>query len=61
MKMEGVICEEEEYRVKECEKMSLKLIIDTKVKTGRFQLKVRNSMKTVGQKPCVCYLWNTRK
>ena len=29
MKMEGVICEEEEYRVKECEKMSLRLIIDT--------------------------------
>lgn len=30
MKMEGVICEEEEeYRVKECEKMSVKLIIDT--------------------------------
>ena len=49
MKMEGVICEEEqeeeeeqEYRVKECEKMSVKLIIDTQVKTGRFQLKVSN-------------------
>ena len=28
-KMESVICEEEEYRVKEYEKMSVRLIIDT--------------------------------
>ena len=28
---------------------------------GGFQLKVSDSMKTTGQKPCVCYAWNTRK
>lgn len=28
---------------------------------GEIQLKVSNSIKTAGQKPCVCYLWNTRK
>ena len=36
-KMESVICEEEEeYRVKEYEKMSVRLIIDTWVKSGDF-------------------------
>ena len=57
--MESVICEEEEYRVKEYEKMSVRLIIDTWVKSGEFQLKVSDSMKTTGQKPCVCYVKNT--
>ena len=52
--MESVICEEEEYRVKEYEKKSVRLIIDTG-QVGGFQLKVSDSMKTTGQKPCVCY------